>query len=161
MARVGDLFADWLQRIRHRGAFTAVFPRLSRVCAVLSIEQATSSMPRRWLDTHLAVIASPEPHLTTRRSAGLPYCVMAILAGTVASPIKPSLVDVAMASLFETAEGVKSIDDARVHAMNTLRVLFIERDLAASVKPHIERGFRLVFRSFASPKCVCAAGRVR
>lgn len=85
---------------------------------------------------------------------------MAILAGTVASPVKPSLVDVAMSSLFDTAEGDDSIDDARVHAMNTLRVLFIERDLAGSVKPHIERGFRLVFRSFASPKSVCAAGRV-
>ena len=154
MSRVGELFAEWLQRIRHRGAFTAVFPRLARVCAVLSNESSTASLPRRWLDTHLAVIASPDPHLTTRRSAGLPYAISAILCGTVSSSIKPSLVDVAMDSLFATAEAEQSIDDARVHAMNTLRVLFIERELAGSVKPHIERGFRLVFRSFASPKSV-------
>lgn len=65
-----------------------------------------------------------------------------------------------MDNLFDTAEAERSIDDARVHAMNTLRVLFIERELAGSVKPHIERGFRLVFRSFASPKSVQHVGSV-
>lgn len=103
-----------------------------------------------WLQAHLDDILSKNVSIT-RRSAGIPFLVLAILSN--ATPDSP-LPSQALSRLFEMAETVNGSvpDDARIHAMNTLKTLFLDGDMADAARPFVERGFALAIRSFWSPK---------
>jgi hypothetical protein len=85
---------------------------------------------------------------TTRRSAGLPYCILGALTGVVGAA--PHLVADTMARLLALAEASATANDVRVHAMNALMILYADSDLATALHPSVEAGFALAIRSFTS-----------
>ncbi|KAI5474356.1 DNA polymerase gamma subunit 1 [Pseudohyphozyma bogoriensis] len=153
---VGDLFASWLARIRHRGAFMAIHPCYSRACSALLVCKdwpQIQSLPVAWLNVHLESIISKKISIT-RRSAGLPYCILGIL--TAVLPTDKPTFDAAFVRLFEIAESKTDAitDESRVHAMNTLRTTFLDAKASLAVAPYIERGFLLAISLFWSPNWI-------
>lgn len=88
----------------------------------------------------------------TRRSAGIPYCILGIL--TAVLPTDKASFDRAFVRLLEIAESKSTdiLDESRVHAMNTLRTTFLDAKCAGAVGPYIERGFLIAISMFWSPK---------
>jgi hypothetical protein len=80
--------------------------------------------------------------------------VLSILTGTLSSSCE--LVDVALTRLFNVAESSDGSvsDEIRIHAMNSLKTLFLDAKLGDAVASGIERGFGVAIRSFWSEKYV-------
>ncbi|SGZ26074.1 BQ5605_C024g09829 [Microbotryum silenes-dioicae] len=154
---IGSLFATWLARIRHRGAFMALHPCYSRAAAALlqcKDWPEVKALPAAWLRMHLDSIVSQKISIT-RRSAGIPYCIVGIL-NVVLSADRPTF-DAAFVRLFDVAESTSSeiLDESRVHAMNTLRTAFLDSKLTPGVAPYIERGFLISISLFWSSNWIC------
>lgn len=90
----------------------------------------------------------------TRRSAGLPLCILAVV-GSEKSTRKP-LLDKTMKRLFNIAETIPPVDaDQRidlpqVHAYNVLRTIFMDAKLAERVLEYAAQGFSLAISGFSS-----------
>ncbi|KAJ1983013.1 hypothetical protein H4R34_001523 [Dimargaris verticillata] len=164
---------DWLLAIRHSGAFSAVHPEFAAVCARLltSLCHVVVHTPHQWLDDALHAVVTRSVSIT-RRSAGLPLCVLAIVSSE-AQTNRPLLAD-AVNRLFTLAlqpiesgtqgssqHGVKgtgdnavasvySTDLPQVHAFNILRKLFSDAVVSIDMLAYIDRGVELAIRGFSS-----------
>ena len=100
---------------------------------------------------HLDSIVSTKISIT-RRSAGIPYCILGIL--TAVLPTNRAAFDSAFSRLFDIAESKTSdiLDESRVHAMNTVQTAVLDGKVSHAVTPFIERGFLLSIAMFWSPK---------
>ncbi|RUS20928.1 hypothetical protein BC937DRAFT_94012 [Endogone sp. FLAS-F59071] len=151
----GTLFQTLLTSIRHRGAFSAVYPSYTALCSrLLSAPQALlSELPSIWLQDHMANITSNNISVT-RRSAGLPLCVLAIVSGEPAN--RKPLLTATMKSLVEIAseqparDAYQTLDLPQVHAFNILRTIFTDAKLRTDVLPYISDGFSLAINGFSS-----------
>lgn len=150
--KVAERYHHYLLNIRHRGCFTALadsyeafLTTLSRVSSWPELQE----LPEKWLKKRLS--ASVDDTLSfTRRSAGLPYLILATL---VASRSKRSqLLQLSMDHLFQVAQDntTESNNNVQVHSINTLRSIFLESKLGPAVLPYAERGFLLSIHSFRS-----------
>ncbi|GAA5977823.1 hypothetical protein JCM11641_006083 [Rhodosporidiobolus odoratus] len=151
---IGSLFGDWLARIRHRGAFMGVHPCYTRAAAALLVAgkewPEVGRLPEEWLDNHLNDIVSKRISFT-RRSAGIPYLILGLLLTIL--PSSRSAFDRAFTRLFEIAESTdpQISDSARVHAMNTIRTVFLDAKGGLAASQYIERGFLVAISLFFSP----------
>ncbi|CAI2171104.1 524_t:CDS:10, partial [Funneliformis geosporum] len=77
----GELFRTLLTSIRHRGAFSAVYPGYVAVCARLLNSSLVkfAELPKIWLENSISNINTNSISIT-RRSAGLPLCILAIVS---------------------------------------------------------------------------------
>jgi hypothetical protein len=171
-----------LVSIRHVGAFSAVSPVYATICNRLFKSRSGDSddfIPRRWLMENLDSLLAPSHCVSiTRRSAGIPYSILAILASESSSSVTPERVSIdgmteqftlarplmalTMHRLFDAAQ--QAVDDAavqenrtdlpQVHAFNILRTLMRDARLAEGVMPWIANGFILAISSFGHPWCV-------
>ncbi|GAA6027127.1 hypothetical protein JCM8097_002413 [Rhodosporidiobolus ruineniae] len=154
---IGDLFGVWLARIRHRGAFMAVHPCYTRAAAALLVAgkewEEVRKLPEEWLDNHLDSIVSKRISFT-RRSAGIPYLILGLLLTILSS--SRSAFDRAFTRLFEIAESTTSelSDESRVHAMNTIRTVFLDAKGGVAAGQYIERGFLVSISLFFSPSWI-------
>ncbi|GAA5899201.1 hypothetical protein JCM6882_009282 [Rhodosporidiobolus microsporus] len=154
---IGDLFGDWLARIRHRGAFMAVHPCYTRAAAALLAAgkewPEVGKLPEEWLDSHLDAIVSKRISFT-RRSAGIPYLILGLLLTIL--PSSRSTFDRAFARMFEIAESTTPdiSDSSRVHAINTVRTVFLDAKGGLAASGFIERGFLVSISLFFSPNWI-------
>lgn len=96
---------------------------------------------------HIEALTSREVSFT-RRSAGLPYC---ILAACQAISTKGDALASALQRLGDIARDEASPVDWRIHAMNTLKVLHTDSKLPGSVVGRfVERSFALAIAGFTS-----------
>ncbi|GAA5994531.1 hypothetical protein JCM5350_006387 [Sporobolomyces pararoseus] len=150
---MGDLFADWLRRIRHRGAAMTLHPCYSRAAGVLLTAGKdwleVGNLPAEWLNYHLDSIVSSRISFT-RRSAAIPYLLVGLL--TTILPSSRRTFEHGFSRLFEIAESTSTDipDESRVHAMNTLRTAFLDAKCAGAIGPFIERAFLLSISLFWS-----------
>ncbi|GAA6017403.1 hypothetical protein JCM11491_006645 [Sporobolomyces phaffii] len=150
---MADLFADWLRRIRHRGASMTLHPCYSRAAGVLLVAgkdwPEVGELPAQWLDYHLDSIVSSRISFT-RRSAAIPYLLVGLLT-TILPSSRPTF-ERGFSRLFEIAESTSPDipDESRVHAMNTLRTAFLDAKCAGAIGPFIERAFLLSISLFWS-----------
>lgn len=154
LAHIGKLFTRFLLLIRHRGAFSAIAPYYASFYGLISECNwpEVNALPSLWLDESLNDLLASDKYSTTRRSAGLPSCIMALLVGT--SQYIPSLLPRAMERLLAVASddtGAVS-DHVQIHAMNALRVIILDTTLKRRIMPFIEQGFLLAIRKFGSTK---------
>ncbi|KAK4700043.1 thyroid adenoma-associated protein, partial [Phenoliferia sp. Uapishka_3] len=154
---IGDLYATWLALIRHRGAFMAIHPCYSRACSTLlkcGGWPEVQALPVAWLDTHLDHIVSTKTSIT-RRSAGIPYCILGIL--TAILPTNRKAFEPAFTRLFDIAESKTEdiLDESRVHAMNTIQTAVLDGKVSMAVTPFVERGFLLAISMFWSRNWIC------
>jgi hypothetical protein len=65
---MGALFASWLARIRHRGAFMAIHPCYSRACSALLVCKdwpEVEKLPVEWLRVRTALLSTiPHSHFS-------------------------------------------------------------------------------------------------
>lgn len=149
--RTGKRLLDWITLIKHRGGYMAMFAPLARVAALALSRRELASLPARWLMSLVNVIAQVRMS-TTRRSAGVPYGVLALAQVLIRT--HASEVDAALECLLATAESDHVPDESRVHALNVLRTIVLDGKLAGYMGRFNERCFRLAISLFWSPKCV-------
>lgn len=151
-------FTWWMTAVRHRGAFSTIYPAYNdAAAAILRCDwPAIKTKPHAWLHTFISKITSVDNRVsTTRRSAGVGYAVLALVA---ALPLREGrepldsavqqLVDAANDCDGKTDEGVIA---AHIHAINILRVLVMDSSLAEAMYPHVDTLLSLAIHRFKSP----------
>jgi len=97
--------------------------------------------------------------LITRRSAGLPMAFAAILISILKDKSRGDILGKTFTQLFDIAHGQTNIQDnqteiltdlPQVHAINTLRHLFMDTNLAHCVDTFVADAFKLSITSFSS-----------
>ncbi|KAF9170126.1 hypothetical protein BGX21_009535 [Mortierella sp. AD011] len=154
--RAGGLFRRLLTTIRHPGAFSSVFPAYISLCTRLlnSEDSALAALPRAWLEENLDSILS-DAISVTRRSAGLPLCILAIVNAEL-SDSRRTLLPMVMRRVMAIAvkpvspDANQQVDLPQIHAMNVLRRLFMDAKLSTSVLPYVGQGLELSIRAFSS-----------
>lgn len=102
----GQWLVTTLLALKHWGAVSAISETLISLCKVLllsSSEQTLAQLPFHWLSSVLTSIRCRRHDIAmTRRSAGLPFCVVALLVSEMESSNHPGLV-LAMTELLAMA----------------------------------------------------------
>ncbi|KAK9692472.1 hypothetical protein K7432_014313 [Basidiobolus ranarum] len=151
----GNLLRTLLTSIRHRGAFSAVYPGYIAVCSRLltAPDSDHSAVPKTWLNENLDNILSNSVSVT-RRSAGIPLCILAIVSSEPAD--STYLLNYTMKKAFKIAREVPSIeanqntDLPQVHAFNILRQMFTDAKQGTKVLSYVEDGLMLAISGFSS-----------
>lgn len=89
---------------------------------------------------------------TTRRSAALPFIILGLMMAIL--PYDRAVFAESLERLFGIAESATGEikDESRVHAMNTIRTIYLDSKGGVAAAGWIERGFILSLRLFWSPK---------
>ncbi|XP_070182085.1 tRNA (32-2'-O)-methyltransferase regulator THADA-like [Littorina saxatilis] len=158
---IGRFFKHQLMESLHRGAFELAYAGFVMMCQMLwkSPWSDLQTLPRRWLEEVMSAITSPgetSSLCATRRSAGVPFFIQAIVATETASSGRPSfhkaigqLLHIALSST--DPESLQSSNtDGQVHALNILRTLFKDTRLGEDVAPYICDGLKAAILGFKS-----------
>ncbi|XP_021508522.1 tRNA (32-2'-O)-methyltransferase regulator THADA [Meriones unguiculatus] len=154
---IGDYFKQHLLQSRHRGAFELAytgFVKLTEIlnrCSHLSLQK----LPEQWLWSVLEEIKSSDPSsklCATRRSAGIPFYIQALLA----SEPKKGKMDLLKITMKELISLALSVDASKgivpqVHALNILRALFRDTRLGENIVPYVADGAKAAILGFTSP----------
>ncbi|KAI7907871.1 putative death-receptor fusion protein-domain-containing protein [Cokeromyces recurvatus] len=151
----GTLFRQLLTSIRHRGAFSAVYPAYVSLNTRLltSCDPAIAQLPSQWLQENLDSLISSNISIT-RRSAGLPLCILAIVSSEPS--VKKELLAKTMKYLMKLAhdeppiDADQRIDLPQVHAYNIMRTIFMDSKLGTHVLEYVSSGFSLAINGFSS-----------
>jgi hypothetical protein len=149
--KVGPLLLEQLATIRHRGAFSSVYPTFISCCLLCSSRDELSQIPEQWLDENLNLIQTRSKYIT-RRSAGIPFLITAIL-GSNKSLVKPTfykLLEVANQPVEEEDAVMDNINLPQVNAFNCIKTIFIDSTLSEESIYYVDDAFALTLRSFAS-----------
>uniref|UniRef100_A0A8C5J6S6 tRNA (32-2'-O)-methyltransferase regulator THADA n=1 Tax=Junco hyemalis TaxID=40217 RepID=A0A8C5J6S6_JUNHY len=154
---IGDYFKHHLLQSRHRGAFELAYAGFVQLTEMLSRcnSESLHKMPERWLSCVLEEIKSCDPSSTlcaTRRSAGIPFYIQALLASEPKKG-KTNLLKMAMKELISLAaplnESLSVIP--QVHALNILRALYRDTRLGENIMPYVADGIKASILGFMSP----------
>ncbi|KAL8624379.1 hypothetical protein ACOMHN_012779 [Nucella lapillus] len=162
MEEVGAYFKQQLMESLHRGAFELAYAGFIMLCQRLwkSPWSELQTLPRRWLEEVMTAITSSEESSSalcaTRRSAGVPFFIQAIVATEATSSGRPSFHQ-AMGQLLTIAQSSAALTpsrsantDAQVHALNVLRALFKDSRLGEDVAIYISDGLKASILGFKS-----------
>ncbi|KAJ3275087.1 hypothetical protein HDV01_001226 [Terramyces sp. JEL0728] len=159
----GELFSDLLTTVRHRGAFNSVQENLSIVCKLVSSNQKYHHLLQDWLDNFIGQISSLEVSVT-RRSAGLPAAILAIVSAPnnerKAALLHYTIEKVIFIAKTEVDSKNIQIDLPQVHAMNVLRILVLDSELTTITRDYLGACFEICIMQFKSdyfPIRNCAA----
>lgn len=148
LLQIGELTLDQLSTVRHRGAFSSVYPTFITLSSVAKDKLPGQNM--KWLESNIALIQT-KTQLITRRSGGLPYLITAIVT------VERDLFQVAFDNLLQIAqipvdeqEESEKMDIPQVHAFNCIKHLFIESQLSLTCAPFIYKGLELSLSTFSS-----------
>lgn len=148
---LGALLREQLATIRHRGAFSSVYPTFVSCCS-LCMRRKMSQIPEQWLRENLELIQQRSKYIT-RRSAGIPFLITAILSsnkGLIASTFQ-KLLDIANLPIEEEDAVVENINLPQVNAFNCIKVIFTDATLSEDSIGYVDQAFVLTLNSFASP----------
>ncbi|KAJ8720431.1 hypothetical protein PYW07_012474 [Mythimna separata] len=149
LARVGEHFTSLLAETKHRGAFeqayvgfTLLLDRLWRCRS-----PALHGLPQRWLAQLMRAIAEGEGALcATRRSAGVPFIIQALVTTEVQVQGNPLCFHGCIAELLQLSATGSA--EARGHALHVLRALFRHAALGERVAPHVAAGLVAALHAF-------------
>ncbi|CEP08348.1 hypothetical protein [Parasitella parasitica] len=152
----GSLLHHLLTSIRHRGAFSAVYPAYVALNTRLltSRDASLAALPAKWLQENLDSLTASNISIT-RRSAGLPLCILAIVSSEPSA--KKELLGRALRYLMQLASTEPPLKDAdqrldlpQVHAYNIMRTIFMDSKLGTHVLPYASQAFSLAISGFSS-----------
>lgn len=149
---VGPLLLEQLATIRHPGAFSSVYPTFVSCCRLCSSRETLKTVPRTWLEENLKLIQTRSNYIT-RRSAGIPYLITAILSSNK-SLIKSTfheLREVASSDIEEENAVLENVNLPQVNAFNCIKAIFIDSKLSEESIYYVDEAFALTLHSFASP----------
>ncbi|KAM4693409.1 tRNA (32-2'-O)-methyltransferase regulator THADA [Discoglossus pictus] len=157
---MGEYFKHHLLQSRHRGAFELAYVGFVKLTEMLigCDEKSLHCLPRQWLCNVLEEIKSSDPSsklCATRRSAGIPFYIQALLASEPKNS-KAGLLKMTMKELISLAmPGIDSSGNTstipQVHALNILRALFRDTRLGENIIPYIADGTQAAILGFTSP----------
>ncbi|NXH74569.1 THADA protein, partial [Hydrobates tethys] len=154
---IGDYFKHHLLQSRHRGAFELAYAGFVQLTEMLSRCNSDSlcKMPEQWLSCVLEEIKSCDPSSTlcaTRRSAGIPFYIQALLASEPKKS-KTNLLKMTMKELISLAAPLNESSSVipQVHALNILRALFRDTRLGENIMPYVADGIQAAILGFMSP----------
>ncbi|XP_043112091.1 thyroid adenoma-associated protein isoform X3 [Puntigrus tetrazona] len=157
---VGKYFREQLLQSRHRGAFELAYVGFVRLTEMLcrSGSATLQQLPAHWLKEVLEEVRSSDPSsklCATRRSAGIPFYIQALLSSEPKSS-SCGLLKMTMRSL--TALAMPSNDGdtesssvPQVHALNILRALYRDTRLGENIVPFVSEGMQAAILGFTSP----------
>lgn len=153
---IGSLLLAQLSDIRHRGAFSAVSPSFVALCSrcFRSSDVGLKALPKMYLERNLSQIME-KSNVITRRSGGLPYLIVGILAAEndKSAPLLKSTFDHLMEIAKLPAESKKDgekMDLPQVHASNCIRQIFIDSRMSTSAVPYTGPALSLAVSCFGS-----------
>ncbi|NXO61230.1 THADA protein, partial [Phainopepla nitens] len=154
---IGDYFKHHLLQSRHRGAFELAYAGFVQLTEMLSRcnSESLHKMPEHWLSCVLEEIKSCDPSSTlcaTRRSAGIPFYIQALLA----SEPKKSKTDLLKMTMKELISLAAPLNESlsvipQVHALNILRALYRDTRLGENIMPYVADGIKASILGFMSP----------
>ncbi|KAM6207599.1 tRNA (32-2'-O)-methyltransferase regulator THADA [Sarcoramphus papa] len=154
---IGDYFKHHLLQSRHRGAFELAYAGFVQLTEMLSScnSESLRKMPEQWLSCVLEEIKSCDPSSTlcaTRRSAGIPFYIQALLASEPKKS-KTDLLKMTMKELISLAAPLNESSSVipQVHALNILRALFRDTRLGENIMPYVADGIQAAILGFMSP----------
>ncbi|NXC96033.1 THADA protein, partial [Certhia familiaris] len=154
---IGDYFKHHLLQSRHRGAFELAYAGFVQLTEMLSRcnSESLHKMPEHWLSCVLEEIKSCDPSSTlcaTRRSAGIPFYIQALLASEPKKS-KTDLLKMTMKELISLAAPLKESSSVipQVHALNILRALYRDTRLGENIMPYVADGIKASVLGFMSP----------
>ncbi|XP_077341799.1 tRNA (32-2'-O)-methyltransferase regulator THADA isoform X1 [Lithobates pipiens] len=157
---MGEYFKHHLLQSRHRGAFELAYVGFVKLTDMLigCKEESLRGLPRQWLCNVLEEIKSSDPSsrlCATRRSAGIPFYIQALLASEPKNS-KACLLKMTMKELINLAmpSGDLSGNNStipQVHALNILRAIFRDTRLGENVIPYVGEGTQAAILGFTSP----------
>ncbi|XP_062980061.1 tRNA (32-2'-O)-methyltransferase regulator THADA [Elgaria multicarinata webbii] len=153
---IGQYFRHHLLKSRHRGAFELAYAGFVKLTEVLSRcnNESLNKLPQQWLYNVLEEIKSSDPSsklCATRRSAGVPFYIQALLASEPKKG-KTDLLKMTMKELIHLASPSNASPSTipQVHALNILRALFKDTRLGENIIPYVADGMRAAILGFTS-----------
>lgn len=150
----GNVILAQLASVRHRGAFSSVYPTFISCCRRCNKTPGLENQPSTWLSDNMALIKVKAQYIT-RRSGGLPFLITAVLTAET-DPKKPlltatfnNLYAIAKSPAVSSAE--EKLDLPQVHAFNCIKALFVETELSASSAYFVDQALELAITSFSDP----------
>eukprot|EP01080_Neovahlkampfia_damariscottae_P005556 gene5556-9374_t len=145
---IGDAFISIFITSKHNGVIEKGALSFNKICKRLlncGINQLCT-LPSKWLDIFLSLIKEDKKNVL-RRSAGLPWAIMAILTSEPAG-VPKVLLPRTMKFFLDICE----TDDKspKVHSLHVLSFIFRESSLSEFILHHIEDGFIVVLKGFNS-----------
>ncbi|XP_069001377.1 thyroid adenoma-associated protein [Embiotoca jacksoni] len=157
---VGLYFRQQLLQSRHRGAFELAYVGFVRLTDMLcrSGSPDLQQLPACWLSEVLEEVKSSDPSsklCATRRSAGIPFYIQALLSSEPKSS-SCSLLKMTMRELISLAmpspdRTTDSSTVPQVHALNILRALYRDTRLGENIIPFVSDGMQAAVLGFTSP----------
>ncbi|XP_021573829.1 thyroid adenoma-associated protein isoform X2 [Carlito syrichta] len=154
---IGNYFKQHLLQSRHRGAFELAYTGFVKLTEILNRcpNVDLQKLPEQWLWSVLEEIKSSDPSsklCATRRSAGIPFYIQALLA----SEPKKGRMDLLKITMKELITLAGPTDDSQstvpqVHALNILRALFRDTRLGENIIPYVADGAKAAILGFTSP----------
>ncbi|KAM6221231.1 tRNA (32-2'-O)-methyltransferase regulator THADA isoform 2-T2 [Rhynchocyon petersi] len=154
---IGEYFKEHLLQSRHRGAFELAYTGFVKLTGILTRcpNVTLQKLPEQWLRSVLEDIKCSDPSsklCATRRSAGIPFYIQALLASEPKKG-KMDLLKITMKELISLAgpTGDSQSTVPQVHALNILRALFRDTHLGESIIPYVTDGAKAAILGFTSP----------
>lgn len=153
---IGQRFSQWLTQVRHRGAFSTIYPAYCNAASAIVQSQASdiAGLPQQWITAFLDTVAQSGSQLSiTRRSAGIGYAVLALVSAQ-SNKIDPSVLRSTVTRLVQIASQDSSNADvmpvASIHALNIIRVLVMDGGLSEQMSPYLGSLLELTISKFRS-----------
>ncbi|XP_055597744.1 thyroid adenoma-associated protein homolog [Uranotaenia lowii] len=158
---IGDHFIELLSETKHRGAFEQAYVGFSKLCIRLwgSSHTELHQLPMKWLEEILSTISGDENSIennnselrtekicSTRRSAGLPYMMQALITSELQVSTSKGL-QFSMRKLIELCR-VGSTAQTRTHSLNILRALFRSTDLGEAIGEFVSDGIECAINGY-------------
>ncbi|XP_035795930.1 thyroid adenoma-associated protein homolog isoform X4 [Anopheles albimanus] len=166
MLGIGNQFIELLSETKHRGAFEQAYVGFSKICLRLwgSPHAELHKLPMHWIKQLLNAITSSndrsedrigcdfseinvEKLCITRRSAGIPYIIQALITSELQVNTTKGL-QFCMRTLLELCYSNTSNSQTRTHSLNILRSLFRSTDLGETVGEFISEGIMCAINGY-------------
>ncbi|TRY88732.1 hypothetical protein DNTS_029669, partial [Danionella cerebrum] len=157
---VGRYFREQLLQSRHRGAFELAYVGFVRLTEMLcrSGSAALQQLPALWLKEVLEDVKCSDQSsklCATRRSAGIPFYIQALLSSEPKSSscglLKMTMKSLTALAMPPDCASTDSSSVAQVHALNILRALFRDTRLGENIMPFVAEGMQAAILGYISP----------
>ena len=144
--QAGIRFLVWMHEIRHRGTFSKIALAFTELVNAVKSVPMLAPLCRQWLERELHVITTDSLSIT-RRSAALPFAVLALVASDI------PLMDLAFETLNDLArcDNPSSSDVTKIHAFNILKIILLDARQAKILDRYFERAVMTALMAFSSP----------
>ncbi|ODV86322.1 hypothetical protein CANARDRAFT_188333, partial [[Candida] arabinofermentans NRRL YB-2248] len=148
---IGETISEQLATVRHKGAFSSVYPTFVSCCKRCQRTDELSHIPEKWLQQNISLVESKSQSIT-RRSAGLPFLITAILTSdpTLLPDTLEQLIKVASTPLSDS-QIISNIDLSQVNAFNSIKAIFTDSSLSSFSVNHVDEALTLSLNKFGSP----------